>query len=207
MHILIISPYPPPIGGNSVHVQRLLALLIASGHQVQVLDYQRASQSAIKDVLTLPKNYFLKLLKIFVLASDLPSDAVIHFHVSALGRFKWVAPLLIFLFGNCAKVITIHSGSFTRSTTGILWKAYLKWLLVKFQQIITVNSEQAEYLCELGIARDNITIIPAFLPQVADSKLIPDKVNQIPENKLLVITSGYLTPIYDYDILIFHFRI
>lgn len=202
MHILIISPYPPPIGGNSVHVQRLSALLTDAGHHAKVLDYKRKSKSTQPDVISLSSNPFKKAIEIFSLRSHQHPNTVVHFHVSALGRFKWVAPFLVLLFSNFPRVITIHSGSFISQMSGTFQRIYLKHLLGYFQQIITVSDEQAQYLFSVGIAKGKVTTIPAFLPQNCDLKLLPERLKGIPEHKILVLTSGYLTPIYDYDVLI-----
>lgn len=202
MNILIVSPYPPPIGGNSVHVQRLSSLLTASGHFVRVLDYKRRSKSSQPNVIALSSNPLIKVIDIFALKNSLHQATLIHFHVSALGRFKWAAPFLVLLFHNFPKVITIHSGSFTVKMANAFWRSYLQYLLAQFQHIITVNEEQAQYLLKLGIANEKVTTIPAFLPQQSNPEVLPHIIKNISEDKLLVLTSGYLTPIYNYDILI-----
>lgn len=120
-----------------------------------------------------------------------------------MGKFRWIGPLLITLFRKYPKVITIHSGSFIQQagTTANSW--YIKGLLGTFNQIITVNQEQKEYLSLLGIPNEKMTVIPAFLPQEPDHVSIPKDVKKLRDEKeILAITSGYLTPIYNYETLI-----
>ncbi len=203
MNILLISAYPPPIGGVTVHVQRLLSLLHNTGHHAQVLDYLNDKDyQKDRSVVTLPHNLVGRVFAILHVAQSTPGNTIVHFHVSAFGKFKWIGPLLSFLFWRQLKIITIHSGSFVVETNKPRLRSYIRWLLCRFSHIITVNVEQAEYLKNLGIKHEAISVIPAFLPTQAAPDLLPEIVARIPRDKTIVLTSGYLTKLYNYDVLI-----
>lgn len=204
MNILLIGPYPPPLGGNSVHIQRLLSLLQAAHHRVKVLDIFSTNHAASKpaEVLVLTGGVLRKLAKLRAAASNTPPDTIVHIHVSAMRRFKWFAPLLLVLFWRQPKVITIHSGSFIEQTSTTWIRLYVKQILRWFSQIIVVNEEQIQHLKTLGIPLEKIDVIPAFLPPTPDISGIPPEITTARGNKMLAVTSGYLTPIYHYDLLI-----
>lgn len=204
MHILIIGPYPPPLGGNSVHIQRLMLLLQAANHCVKVLDIlsENPATSQPEEVLSLSGSAIRKLVGLLSVSWSTPRDTIIHIHVSAMGRFKQIAPLLLILFWRQPKVITIHSGSFIQQVSTSWLQFYIKQILCCFNGIIVVNDEQAEYLKTLRIPPEKINVIPAFLPPAPDTSSVPDQIAAVVGKKILVVTSGYLTPLYNYDLLI-----
>lgn len=206
MDVLIIGSYPPPVGGNTVHIQRLLSFLVRAGHRAAVVDYLSATEGGIDkgaNVTVLPPGHVRKLRELVRIALRTKAETVVHFHVSALNRFKWVAPLLLLLFRRQPKVITIHSGSFIEETSERAIQIYLKWLCKSLCHIITVSVEQSEHLAALGVPAEKLSIIPAFLPQHSDPARLPASVAEgAAGGKTLVLTSGYLTSLYNYDVLI-----
>lgn len=205
MQILLVGAYPPPIGGNSIHIQRLHRCLLESSIPAQVIDYGLPldkSQAQIEGVHRLPASFRGKIARLVQLARATRVGTVVHFHVSALGRFRWVAPLLLFLFRHHPKVITIHSGSFVAETNTLVGRRYLGWLLPHFQHIITVNAAQAHFLESLGIAADKLVVIPPFLQELPNPALLPTSVAHLRTGRTTVITSGYTTRLYNYDVLI-----
>ena len=201
MKILIVGAFPPPIGGITVHIKRLFDSLRDKGHQVEVYDFGgKPSPQKPDEVFS---TYQKILQRLFYYMGKKHPDTILHIHVSAMGKFRWIGPILITIFRNYPKVITIHSGSFTNSVEGISNPGYIKWLLNSFDQIITVSKEQKDYLQDWGIPEEKIEIIPAFISQKPNSEALPGSVEKLlKEKKVLVLTSGYLTPLYNYDVLI-----
>jgi len=201
MKIIIIGAYPPPIGGITVHVKRLFDALRDKGHQVEVFDFggKPSPQKPVEVLSTFPA-----ILKgLFSSKWNKQEDSLLHVHVSAMGKFRWIGPILITIFRNYPKVITIHSGSFIKNIEKTLISGYVRWLLGTFDQIITVSKEQKDYLLNWGIPDEKIEIIPAFISQKPNSEVLPGSVETIlKEKEVLVLTSGYLTPLYNYDVLI-----
>jgi glycosyltransferase involved in cell wall biosynthesis len=201
MNIFIIGAYPPPIGGITVHVKRLHTALKKGGYPVEVFDFGGKDSPQKPDgVLT---SYPDILRRIINIGKKKKANTLVHIHVSAMGKFKWFGPLLIALFRKYPKVITIHSGSFIQQADALANPVYIRWLLGSFDQIITVSQEQKDYLRSLEISEKKVTVIPAFLSQELDQCTLPKGVEKLRDEKeILVITSGYLTPIYNYEILI-----
>lgn len=205
MQILLIGPYPPPLGGISVYIQRLCTLLREKGHEPLVLNYSHSSpddKASDVAVIHLPSNLITKTRKVIQLASSLSKTTIVHFHISELVAFKWVAPILLFLFCRQKKVITIHSGNFIARTNYWGGRLFLRVLFCFFQHIIAVSQEQKSYFVQLGIRSEKISVIPAFLPQQPDFALLPNEVKAISKDKKIVLTSGYLERTYNYDALI-----
>jgi len=203
VNILLIGSYPPPIGGNSVHIARLYRKLKRLGHQTEVLDYLGCyTDNKPKDVIFLPKGILKKLFFLIRCRVKLPASSLVHLHVSAFGRFKWLGPILVALFFGKKRIITIHSGSFVTQTNKPIVRFHVMLLVSCFHRIITVNSEQANYLAQLGVASSKISLIPAFLSEDPDPKLLPKQLKFRDSGIIKVCTSGYLTPLYNYEVLI-----
>jgi glycosyltransferase involved in cell wall biosynthesis len=203
LNILLVSPLPPPMGGNSVHVQRLFALLLESGYSVKVLDYTR--DESVHDtaiILALPRGLVGKVMAIIHIYKNTAKCAIIHFHVSAMDRFRIFAPFLLALFASQTKIMTIHSGSFVKQMDSVSGRIFLRWLLHYFKRIITVNQQQFDYLVTIGIPSHKLKVIPAFIPQKPNRQLVPANILAAQEYSTLILTSGYITPLYNYDILI-----
>lgn len=199
MNILIIGPYPPPLGGNSVHVQRLHALLQASGYKSHVLNvFSMSSENSDFPEVTNIVPKWRNVQKIIQFALKTRLNTVVHIHVSAMRRFRWFAPVLLLLFIRQSKIITIHSGSFSVNSN----KVVIRIILFLFSHIITVNDTQKKWLLDIGIDQKKISVIPAFIPEVISDDPIPKDIEQVAQQKTLVITSGYLTELYNYEILI-----
>lgn|GEM_PF-453286 len=177
-------------GGVSVHVRNLLAALKEAEITAHLLDYE-AEHGLLKKFRALARA-----------AIHTSPRTVVHFHVSAMGRFRWAGPLLITLFARQPKVLTIHSGSFVKQMDRPFERVWLRALLACFRRVIAVSTEQRDFLLRLGVPTHKLAVIPAFIPQWPDPTLLPSSVLTLHGGRTLVLTSGSLTPLYDYDLLI-----
>jgi len=206
LQVLLISPYPPPIGGNTVHVQRLLEFLLLRQHQAWVLDYTGKSAPLSEEnehVWYLKAGIIGKLKNLVAIVRKIDRGVIVHFHIAEMGRFKWIAPFLLLLFFRQTKVLTIHSGYFVQLMDYPAMRTYLSILFRFFDRIICVNKEQQDFLArKLRFPIQHTVIIPAFLLQAAAPELVPFEIQSLPSKKIKVITSGYLTKTYDYDPII-----
>lgn len=200
--VLLVGAYPPPIGGNSIHIERLFRRLRDSDHDVGVLDYTGgAKPEAPERVQVLPRSPLAMLVNLGQLSRRLPADTLMHFHLSALARFKWIAPFLLALFRVHPKVVTIHSGRFVSGARTIP-RPYLRWLFGRFHRVITVHPALGRFLESVGVSRERLRVIPAFLPATPDATLVPSSIRGKIEGKTVIVTSGDLTPIYQYGPLL-----
>ena len=203
MDVVILGAFPPPLGGNSVHIQRLYTALNTHGLRVAVLDYLGVGPASTNaDVVRLHGGWLQKLRAVASFAATTPPRAVIHMHVSGMGKFKWVAPFLITCFRRQPRILTIHSGSFVRQADRVGLRAYLSGLLKRFNEVVVVNDEQRRFLVRIGLSPHRVHVIPAFLldeSEIASESPLPAGTGN---GKAVVVTSGYLTPLYNYDVLI-----
>ena len=113
MKILVVGAFPPPIGGITVHIKRLFDSLRDKGHQVEVYDFGgKPSPQKPDEVYSTCQKILQRLLNYY---RKKHPDTIIHIHVSAMGKFRWIGPILITIFRNYPKVITINSGSFIKN--------------------------------------------------------------------------------------------
>lgn len=200
--ILLIGSYPPPVGGCSVHIQRLKNLL-QDRNDVKIIDlYGRPVPFEESDVIRCGTNKFLGILRAgYYLRTLMPNIA--HFHVSAMKNFMYVGKFLMHcLPPSCKKIITIHSGSFVSSYAKLekLKQLMLSSLLLRFDHLIAVNQKQRDLLVEIGCPPERISVIPAFLPPLAVStSRVVDIISSIEmQNSRILVTSGYGQEHYGY---------
>lgn len=206
--VLVIGRYPPPIGGVTVHIQRLAAQLAQNAYDVSVVDLYSGrvakpsalgpgqQGSRLEDVQTPGVWKSIRYLRQMV------SDAVVHFHVSDGGKFYGMAPLLLHCSRGAAKrVVTLHSGNWVERFRRLpLLQRYVAiWALRCFDDIICVNEQQQQELLEVVSSR--IHVIPAYLPASLERlEPLPEEVEHLRERvDVVVVTSGYGQSLYDYQ--------
>lgn len=201
--VALIGAYPPPIGGNSLHIYRLFHLLKKHGYKVQVLDY--IGQDLLNDspnIKRLSGNLLSKAWQAFYFMRGFQKGSIMHFHVSTLIRFQRVAPFLLLSSIGHKRVITIHSGRFVENWQTPLRRASLRILLSWFQGLIVVSQEIKTALVSMDIDPSQVFVIPAYLKEIVQSEHLPDSFKEIPQGKIKIITSGQIIRIYNYEILI-----
>jgi glycosyltransferase involved in cell wall biosynthesis len=159
--ILIVSPFPPYLGGVSVSVQRLYDILINKGYSVVKFNthsenviYRRSKTLKYLKYLSLP--IFILLHKRF---------DVIHFHVSGLFT-KFYVSLWRFLFSKDTKfIITIHG-----QIDHVLTLRFGYYSLSKFDTIICVKPGDSQHLPDA--LKCKTVEISAFIPPDISNDII-----------------------------------
>lgn len=205
--VVIVGPFPPPIGGNSIHVQRLAKYCLSRGLRCRVVDpYSSISGEEPSWLIRFSGGQLIRFVRMLVWLV-LNSYQILHVHVSAMDRFL-AAGWLIYLSTMKAhvRVITIHSGSFVQraSTRPPLAKWVLATLLRKFDHIITVNEDQKNFLkAFFELEPERIHVIPAFIHPSTGRGDLPEPIRELRNcSSLLVVGSGYATSLYAYEILL-----
>jgi hypothetical protein len=201
LKVILVGAYPPPIGGNSIHIKRLLEQCLFKEINVIVLDpYNIPTNNNFNNVCRFKGNKLIRGIKLLFKIIKLFNYSIVHIHVSAMNKFFFFAiPFLICTIGR-KRIITIHSGSFQEQTESKpkYYCLLLNLILNRFDYIITVNNKQADYLIKkIKIKRDKINIIPAFIPPLSFNSnfCIPIELKNV---KWLVLSSGYCTKLYGY---------
>lgn len=170
--LLIVGRVPPPYGGVSVHLHRLLQYLEAQNFPFEFGDLSGGSTSN-----------FINCGNIFRLIFTLISrpNYVVHCHASN--------PLLVILVGllailrNQKAIYTLHGeGNLLVCENGpLLLKNLLRFVLRKATRIITINSNCYTRASQLVSSDDKVLQMPAYLPPTPSelmSQAIPDEIDR-----------------------------
>ncbi len=161
--VVVAGFYPPPAGGESIHVSKLSDHLEKHGLLRARLNLNRFSppqkrQFPAGGPVGLPRS----------LLRHVQTDTLLHLHPHGHSWRSWVVAAfgaLALQRSGARGVLTLHSG---------LAPAYLRQhpamygvvvrVLAGFQRIICVNSEISDSLRDLGVASECLRVIPAFVP-------------------------------------------
>lgn len=154
MNVILVGVYPPPIGGVSIHIERLAGFLVQTGHRVFVYDTSGRKKAGDSNItfLSSSREFFRILLK---------AD-VVHFHELRTDR-SWEC----ILAGALGKrlILTIHNErtmAFYRQA-GRLEQLKIKIYLNLFNKIVCVSKYEKENIKPLLICKGKTVAIPAFL--------------------------------------------
>ena len=149
--IVLIGAYPPPVGGVSIHIQRLIGLL--SNHA----DFDVVDESSIRKErwpFNLRSFNLLKYLKIVKRAD------VVHVHSGLFIRRLFHVIVCRFLLRKFV-VVTVHHDPAVERFSGVT-----KWLLSKCNHAILVNREGYDMMKTNSGCQYHM--MPAFLPPIID---------------------------------------
>jgi glycosyltransferase involved in cell wall biosynthesis len=168
MKVALIGPYPPPFGGISVAIQRLKALLEEQGAVCTVYDTSNVPKR-VPGVIPIHRWQY------WILRYGLTADQdIIHYQSS-----NWKLRALVGLWPWRAKtVVSIQGNSLADSWAqgGYLRRALIQAALRRTSFIILSNPDYVELVESLGIRRERLAVIPAFVPPVVnegDDRQIP----------------------------------
>jgi glycogen synthase len=168
--IMLVGGYPPPYGGCNVHVQRLRRAFDGGDWSVAVVDLYGSRGDVEPGVIRCGGRAPANLVRA-VAALRRQRPRIAHVHVSAMRTFALAGwPLLWALPRTTRSVLTVHSGSFVGEVGDAPgWRrALIASLVRRFDHIIAVNEEQRNVLCEIGVDSGRITVVPAFVPPIAE---------------------------------------
>lgn len=204
--VALFGPYPPPLGGNSIHVERLYRALRGRAIKSCVIDAYGSPGTAdsLDDVYRFHGSKLLRLLRAGLRLRRL-KPGLVHVHVSALRNFSLASIWLdACIPRGTTKAITIHSGSLGASLEGmdVVRKALTLRSLSNYDKIITVNTGQKKLLQDNGIDAARIRVIPGYLapetpvgsPEV--HKLVSRLTDQ---GRKLICVSGCGVPLYGFE--------
>lgn len=156
LKVTLVGVYPPPIGGVSIHIQRLMAGCLENGIQCAVVDVSR-SLKKVPDVLN--------ILRI----SDWPrilfsKPDIVHIHTTNL---NWFIPSFfrcLTMMKGARLVLSLHALRHEPEEFSSPGRRMMKAMVKSATRVIAVNPEIKEKLVALGAAPEKVSIIPAYLP-------------------------------------------
>lgn len=149
--IIMIGPLPPPVGGVSIHVSRLIEKLV---------DFYY-----IHTINTSQKNLGLifRLIKLFFLSLFNPSKFFIHNHTFNI-KVNLIILMLCKLF-RIDYIQTLHSFRFEKEKLSKRDVKRIEIIIKNSYKIIVVNSKIKNDLLKFDSkAFNKITVLPAFIP-------------------------------------------
>ena len=192
MKLLLIGPYPPPHGGVSVHMAGIQRDLTAAGICCGVLDTDRVPSWAGFGV---------------TLANHALLGWTFHVHTNGHNRNSWLLALGCGLIGQSRGgcVLTLHSGIAPAylAKASASQRRLAKLASRLYTRIICVNPEIRDALALLGVPRERIEIVPAYLaierPAVSlDEQLL----SWIGQHQPLFSTALFFRAEYGFDLLV-----
>jgi len=180
---LLVSPFPPYIGGVSVSSQRLYDNLKKDGIQVYKYDIKYANKKLNKfKILKSTKFLLLPFFLLFNKRFD-----VIHFHVSGSYLRLYVSIFRIFFSKKTKFISTIHG-----DVKVLLDEQFGKLCLIGFDKIICVKKGDGNIL--KNHFKGSIVEIPAFIKPVVDlSTKLPVKLLYfLDKSSVKIVVNGSL---------------
>lgn len=161
--VLLVGPYPPPLGGVSAHIKRLAEAIQDGGLTVGVLNHFRTGDGNPLIVGALRRNplrYWSALRRV--------NQGVVHYHHSRWSTLMATA-IALSREDRPATAITVHGHELDRYLAGSRPLARLTRLaLGRFDTVIAVSPDIAKVL-ERALPKRSVPVIPAYLPATRDA--------------------------------------
>lgn len=186
--IMICGPYPAPLGGVSIHIQRLGHLLHNQGASVVYCDESKERKDSIYNIRNLNIVNYIKLLS--------KSDIVhIHSSIDTLRLFHILASKIF----NKKTIVTIHSWR-KKEYQNKFWSRILSFFCYK---IVFVSAETA---LRLDVKPTKKIVFPAFIPPPPSRSELPQQItnfmniNKLKGKKIVVSNAFRIVDFNDEDL-------
>lgn len=186
MKVVIIGPAPPPMGGISIHIKRIMHHLEKRG--IECVLYNESETVVAESGIIPIRNYKKFLLNLLLIRGDLFHVHSTHLHLRMLLGFYALLGKKI--------MMTVHGDSLmkqlecSKGLEGFL----LRWSLQRVDRIVCVNAAHAGRLVAMGIQEKRVYTIPAYIKPVErheDATAIPPHVqNFISSAGFLISANG-----------------
>lgn len=203
MRVLQLGPYPPPHGGVQTHIASLVDFLRERGVACEVVNLTRFRRPS-SDGIFYPSSAFAVLQHLLTHRYD-----IIHLHIGGLiWRRQLGLALACSWLPGTRTVFTFHSGGYPSSPEGRSVHAgtLRGFVFRRFDQLIAVNDEIAQFFRKLGVPAERIHVISPYFPSVGNSRAgdsprqgsLPDHVSKfLASHHPALISVGLSEPEYD----------
>ncbi len=159
--IALIGPYPPPIGGVSIHLKRLHRALLSNGISSKV--FNLGGKLSIEENIIPIRRFFFWLLRYLVGKMD----DIIHYHGES-----WLTRSLLLLVKLRSKriIYTFHSLREEISSMVIYKRLFVKLVAKCGDHFIASGTGVKDTLISFGFPTGKISVIPPFLPPKIDEQ-------------------------------------
>lgn len=148
--ILFIGPYPPPLGGVSVHMKRLIEILRKKGHKIHVFDAS--------------KKYKLKGANFIKLFQTIYFNSYDIIHIQRFDMRKLLI-LLLFKYFKKSKIYYTDHNPRLFDNTNKLTNYFKKRYITKLDYLVVVGEHIIDNYKENKVdLPGNVLVMNAFLP-------------------------------------------
>jgi len=197
--IALVGSFPPPYGGQSVHLEQLFSSLCQDGRQVIVLNTGRNKEIRHDHVINIRSS--ISLLKSILFKIN---PGIIHVHVSDMTDFSKLLPVYLGeWFLNYHWILTIHSGNIESNIARL--KRYqtllIRLMSRKISNVICVNQQIRGALAQWTDDR-KLAVIPAFNFSFHETPLDPYLNDFLNSHNPVLSCTGFYEPVYGFDLAI-----
>lgn len=193
--IALVGSYPPPHGGQSVHLAGLFAFLREEGLASVVLNTGSNKKVREPGVVNVASSRRL-------LVAALRCDArLLHVHLSGVDDYGKLAPIfLAALLRRLPWVATIHAGDSARRlrSASSSRRRASRTMISRAAKVICVNETIRRELATL-VDPARLEVIPAFSIDYAETPLREDIAQFVAGHSPIVSCVGFYDPVYGFD--------
>ena len=188
LRVGIIGVLPPPYGGITIHVKRLMDYLISRGVNITLLDEYKGINKIRSNI-----RYYGGIRKYFRNTNFI--NHVYHYH--SPNRFMRLFLGIISIFGF-KTIITLHGEGIKSQYNdhGFLWKLVYTFLIKQISVVICDNKDLRNFIVDQGVSFNKTKIISAFIPPVnkeSDIEVIPENIlNFYKKYEVTIFAMGWI---------------
>jgi len=195
--IALVGSYPPPHGGQAVHIQNLANFLRTRGLRVGVFNTGSNKTLQTNGVLNIDGSCAL-----FVALFRSRRVRLVHVHLSSPLDFRKLVPVAVAARARRIPwIVTVHSGNtvYRLRTAGPLQRAAARAVLRGAAQVICVNAAIQHSVSQL-VGPKVLTLIPPYSVDATAVSAPPPEIAGFLANHAPVITCiGLFEPAYGFD--------
>jgi glycogen synthase len=200
--VVLAGYYPPPMGGESVHVRELARWLRARGVPVQVLNLRPGAPPCVEyRAIGGPVGFLTALW------NSLGPRALLHLHTNGHHRISCaivVAAGMVLRIRRATGLLTLHSGLAPDYLARLdpVRRRLVRLGIASFTHVICVNPKIQEAVAQLGIEDHRLSVIPAYLGLPAIATLTEAERRMVAAFTPLLATMGGRDPEYGLPIVV-----
>tara|TARA_R110000744_G_scaffold115753_4_gene216578 strand:- start:3851 stop:4912 length:1062 start_codon:yes stop_codon:yes gene_type:complete len=181
MKIEIWGTYPPPIGGVSIHIMRLVHRLQENNLNVVVKDFNGLNTKKLDYVLPI-KNKFIEFFKI-----PFRKKTIIHLHSS-----NFAALLLLFFLGKRHVIgLTVHNKRLIDLKNPLKRKLFSLFLRRLDFILLNDSAYKEQFINFFNLKTEKIYLCPAYIrPLEIERMPLSDKTLQFRKDKEFLISAN-----------------
>jgi glycogen synthase len=195
LDVALVGSYPPPHGGQSVHIRNLAMYLVGQGLKVRVLNMGSNKRIAEDGVVNIESSWAL-----FKTLLRGPRYKAIHVHVSGPDDYGKLVPVAAAAAATMTRwFATVHSGNIVeRVTASRSRRALTRALLRRAHRIVVVNRSILDGLRQF-VGGERMAIIPPFSVNVSQLKVSADLESFFAEHAPVITCVGQFDPVYGFE--------